>query len=176
MENNNDQPFIGSIISQKLKTDIINDIRVNEYAIYITGNFKFKILCSIVCFMDCSHLFRDKTNVSKLVETKAGRKILWPFLLMLIRTMQITILSSPVNSDEKQGCCQNWWFDLSMGNHANFRAWRWRNQEVWSCTCTLYFFRSVLSGLCMCIYEYGNLNWSSTLWLEHLPVTNRPYS
>ena len=91
---------------------------------------------------------------------------------MLIRTMQITILSSPVNSDEKQGCCQNWWFDLSMGNHANFRAWRWRNQEVWSCTCALYFFRSVLSGLFVCIYEYGDLDWSKyTLWLEHLPVS-----
>ena len=116
--------------------------------------------------------FTGKTNLSKLVETKAGREILWPFLLMLICTVQITVLCCLVNSDEKQGCCQNWWFDLSMENHASFRAWRWRNQEVWSCTCALYFFPSVFSGLCTCIYKYGGLGWSSMLWWEHLAVTS----
>lgn len=138
-------------------------------------NLTYCVLSFVSWTVLCTFEFIDKTNVSKLVETKAGRKILWPFLLMLIRTMQITLLFSPVNSDEKQGCCQNWWYDLSMGNHANFRAWRWRNQEVWSCTWALYFFRSVLSGLCMCIYEYGDLDWSSTLWLEQLPVTDQYY-
>ena len=121
----------------------------------------------------CNHFFIDKTNFSKFVEMIAGREIyilyilLWPFLLM-----QCKLFFSLVNSVEEQGCCQNWWFDLSMGDHASFRAWRWRNQEVWSHS--LYFFPSVFNGLCQCIYKYGGQGWSSAQWWEHLPVASIP--